>query len=593
MSDVLAALRRHRVLAAALLVPIPIVMLVYLAARDVVRPPARYTTSADILIPARDAKTGNSPTDVPPVLLQGQTALALSRTTTDFALKASRLDLADDNKVSFSADLSEGASIMTLAVSAPKPETAATVLRQYIDAFQKARRQAVVDASVELQAIETHVIEILTVRLNNIEAELSALGAPMPERVTNGEPLRLPPGLSNETILRLYERNAILNEIQQRRVGYSLQATRATAPGSFTTVVQRRSLARIVPPPPSPVIPLLEMLGVGLLLALSIPVLLDRFDSTITEARVAPGALRARLLATIPHMPKRVQDGYAPPGSTWDAAFRSLAATSLSTDQLPRAIMVTGPVGSTQDTVAANFAVGLASLGVTVALVGTVPRQKWFHHNGVELGDGDGDGDGDDAEGYVYLDVDAAAAAGSETAGEPSPTAPAGAPGQHPPGEVDVSAATEPLTTIAPAAPDTPEPPAEAPAEAVAVPTFPELLELAQSGQLTGDLRARLATGDVTNLYVVPPGSEGAEISLDGLPPLLDVLARNDIDVTVLAGPALLEDPNATIMAWSTRHVLWALEIGRVNLRDAQLAADRLELAGVAPFGLALLKRQT
>jgi hypothetical protein len=37
--------------------------------------------------------------------------------------------------------------------------------------------------------------------------------------------------------------------------------------------------------------------------------------------------------------------------------------------------------------------------------------------------------------------------------------------------------------------------------------------------------------------------------------------------------------------------VLWAVELGQVEKSDAQLAAERLELAGVEPFGIALLKR--
>ena len=99
-----------------------------------------------------------------------------------------------------------------------------------------------------------------------------------------------------------------------------------------------------------------------------------------------------------------------------------------------------------------------------------------------------------------------------------------------------------------------------------------------------------LATVDRPNLYVVPPNGL-TELSLDGLPPLLDALARGGIDTVVIAGPAFLEDPNATIIAWSTRNVLWALEMGHVQARDAQLAADRLEIAGVAPFGIAIVNR--
>ena len=337
----------------------------------------------------------------------------------------------------------------------------------------------------------------------------------------------------SDDVLQLYERNALLNEIQRRQVSYSLQATRVEIPAAFTTVVQRRSTARTTPPPPSPLISLLAILAGGVALALVIPVLMDRLDPTITEARSAPGALRSGLLGTIPFMPRRLHHQLAPPGSTWERAFRSLAATSLSTDRLPKAIMVTGPTGSTQDPVAANFAAALAGLGVTVALIGTVPRQDWFVT--------DAEFEDDDAP-----EAAARAAAGSE-------------PGAG-------------RTTVATA-------------------TFPELLAEAEAGQLLGDISARLATRDIPNLYVIPPGATSTDLSLDGLPPLLEALSVSGIDICVLAGPALLEDPNATIMAWSTRHVLWALEIGQVDRNDAALAADRLELAGVTPFGIALVNR--
>ena len=77
----------------------------------------------------------------------------------------------------------------------------------------------------------------------------------------------------------------------------------------------------------------------------------------------------------------------------------------------------------------------------------------------------------------------------------------------------------------------------------------------------------------------------------DGLPSLLDAFSRDGIDTVVIGGPAYLEDPNATIIAWSTRNMLWAVEMGHVDSRDAQLAADRLDIAGVAPFGIAVVKR--
>lgn len=549
LRDIWASLRRHWSIALIVLVLVPVVMGVYLVRRDVVRPPDLFTTSADVLIPARDDEgTGatEGPESVPPVLFQGQTELALSDATQDRALQAAELDPTDDNEVEFKAKLSESRKIMTLSVAAPKAELAAALLDNYIISYQTGRRDSVLDAAAELKEIQIGVIGRLTERQDQIESELDDLGLALSPRVPDGDPVLTDPGASIVSNLLLYERNAVLNEIQRRQVGYSIQATQATAPGTFTTVVQRRSTARITPLPPSPLVPLLQILGVGLVLALAIPVILDKADSTITEAKAAPGALRAKLLATIPHMPRRLHHGLAPPGSSWELAFRSLAATSISTDRLPSAMMVTSPADSTQDSVAANFAVALAGLGVTVALIGTVPRQDWFLHDREHLD--------------LDLDLDEADAP-------------------------DAVRATPTPSTVRP-----PTPGADGPT--VAVSTFPELLEDAQGGRLVGDIRPRLGRRDIDNLYIVPPGDDDAELSLDGLPPLLDALSRSEIDITVIAGPSLLADPNATIIAWATRHVLWAIEVGQVNKSDAHLAADRLELAGVEPFGIALVNRR-
>ncbi len=535
LKEIRASLRRHWTIALVVLVIIPIVMAGYLASRNVVRPPARYTTSADVLIPARTEADG-TPTDVPPVLLQGQMELAQSPELREVTLRRAAVDPKGLKRLFLSSRLNEDRSIMTLTVAAGEPEVASTVLDAYITAYEDGRRESVLQAALDLQDIERRVIGVLARRIKTVEFSLITEGAALPERVPDGTAVVEPSGASTDEILNLYERNALLNEIQRRQVNYSLQATRVEIPAAYTTVVQRRSTARTTPPPPSPLIPLLTILAGGLVLAVVIPVLVDRLDPTITEARSAPAALRSGLLGTIPFMPRRLHHQLAPPGSTWERAFRSLAATSLSTDRLPKAIMVTGPTGSTQDPVAANFAAALAGLGVTVALIGTVPRQDWF------------------VEDTEFEDDDA-----SEVEAR---TAPFGAePG---------AARTTVATTTA---------------------TFPELLAEAEAGQLIGDISARLATRGIPNLYVVPPGATSTDLSLDGLPPLLEALSVSGIDICVLAGPALLEDPNATIMAWSTRHVLWALEIGQVDRNDAALAADRLELAGVTPFGIALVNR--
>lgn len=585
--EVGASLRRRWPVAAVLIALIPLVMVGYLVNRDVIRPPDRYTTSADVLIPARD-DTGVAPEGVPPVLLQGQLDLATSVGVRDAALREADLDADAADGVAFDAKLEKDGTIMRLSVSGPEPEMAALVLRRYVDAYSKGRRDSVYQAAVDLQEIELRVIGVLQRRITEVELRLIAAGLEPPLVVPDGTPLELPPRTPSDAVLLAYQRNSLMNELQRRQISFSLQATRAEIPAAFATVVQTRSAARVTPPPPSPLVPLLEILGVGLLLAVFVPVLLDRLDSTITESRAAPRALHARLLATIPYVPRRLQDAYAPRGSAWDAAFRSLAATSISTDQLPKAIVVTCPLGSTQDNVAANFAAALARLGVTVALVGTVPRQDWYLNEVAEAADLPED---------IYLDIDAPL----ETEAPPAPTvdetppadpaswSPLGGLGPRtPPGGGEVA---EALAPTAPPRTDVVAAPAAPVTGLSEIPTFPELLEAAHANHLGADLRCRLAAGGVDGLYVVPPGRGDEELRLDGLPPLLDALAKSAIDITVLAGPALLEDPNATIITWSTRHVLWAIEIGRVKTRDAQLAADRVELAGVEPFGITVVNR--
>ena len=59
------------------------------------------------------------------------------------------------------------------------------------------------------------------------------------------------------------------------------------------------------------------------------------------------------------------------------------------------------------------------------------------------------------------------------------------------------------------------------------------------------------------NLVVVPPADEPMmHLPIDGLPALLQELSDGGVDVTVIAGPPLLEEADATIVAWATRNVL-------------------------------------
>src|SRR5262249_14883624 len=108
-------------------------------------------------------------------------------------------------------------------------------------------------------------------------------------------------------------------------------------------------------------------------------------------------------------------------------------------------------------------------------------------------------------------------------------------------------------------------------------------------------LQDRLASTDqAPNLVVVPPADRPMfQPPVDALPPLLHALADSGIDVTVIAGPALLEEADATIVAWATRSVLRAIDPGEVTQVQARAAAARLELAGVTPFGVVMVERRS
>jgi Mrp family chromosome partitioning ATPase len=93
---------------------------------------------------------------------------------------------------------------------------------------------------------------------------------------------------------------------------------------------------------------------------------------------------------------------------------------------------------------------------------------------------------------------------------------------------------------------------------------------------------------------VVPPADEPLlHLPIDGLPALLQELSEGGVDVTVIAGPPLLEEADATIVAWATRNVLWAMIPGEVTRAEARAAAARMELAGVTPFGVVMVEPHT
>jgi capsular polysaccharide biosynthesis protein len=520
LTDVLGSIRRHLRISIGILVAAVILLVAFLVTRQQVLPAKRYEASVQVLIPAR-TEEGERPEGVPPVLLQGQVTLAQNQNTKSDALERGGFKEEDRRRISLSGRLNEGGDIMTLAATAPDASLSRSAADAYAEAYVDARRETVAITTASAQRNARQSLITLNDRLADIERQLRDEGVDLPDIVAEGTDeetgavvIPVDGALSLDQELLVYSRNAIINDIRTTRDQYAQLGSDALTPRSYSDIVERPAPRTITPEPPSPLIPVGVALGAGLLLALAVPVLMDRFDHTIKDAKTASGTLGAPLLAAIPAWTRAEERSVPAPGTELDRAYRSLAATSVATDRLPRTLLVSSPTGTPQDAVAAAYAVALAEMGVRVVLIGTNQGHDWYA--GVK------------------------------------------------------------------------------PAEQLVGTHFPELLARAHAGELDASILPQLASPEIANLFVVPPGDDDdAQLSLDGLPPLLSVLSDHDVDIVIIAGPPFLEDPNATILSWATRHVLWCIRTGAVTDAEAREAASRLELAGVAPFGLALIGRES
>jgi Mrp family chromosome partitioning ATPase len=522
LADVITSFRRHWRAAVGTIVLVGVGLGLFLVLRDQTRDPDRWQAAAKVLVPARDDQ-GELPEGVPPMLLQGQGAIALGTGVTDTALKIAGLDKADPDDFAFDFASNERGDIYTLSATAPTEDQSRDLANGYAVAYLGARRQSVAAGSVaESQSAEA-ALNRLQQRFTQVEAELQRIDpelmATLPDTAEPIDPdtgsveenpgVELPATIPIETQLLIYERQDLLRQIETARRRYAQGSTNTLVPQSYATIVERVVPEDVTPEVPSPLIPIGVAIGVAALLAFGVPVLLDRIDQSIRDSHTAGNALSAPVLSTIPPPASPANlETLARPESARGHAFRTLATASVATDQLPPAIVVTAPVGTMQDSVAANFAAALADLGLRVALVPTHPRQAWY---------------------------------------------------------------------------------ADAPEGAL---TLPDFLALAYAGRLNGEVPHQLQPTPVDNLRILPHADTEPDALIDGLPPLLRAFADGGVDVTVIAAPAILEDPSATILAWSTRSVLWVVDTGQVTQQQASEAAAKLELAGASPFGVAVVDRK-
>jgi tyrosine-protein kinase len=529
LADVITSFRRHWRAAVGTVVLVAVGLGLFLFLRDQTRAPDRWQASAQILVPARDDQ-GKLPEGVPPMLLQGQEAIALGSRVMSDAVSAAGIGEDTRDDVTFDFGTNERGDIYILTVTAPTEEEAQSLANSYASAYIVARRTSVSEGSREASQGAEFSLAQLQDRFNDVEAELRQIDPELLARLpdsaqpanddagTSAQPanedagtdegataLRLAASTPIHTQLLAYERQELLRKIETARRTYARGSTDSLVPQSFATIVERVAPENITPEPLTPLIPIGVAVGVAAVLALVVPVLLDRIDHSIRDSHTAGEALSAPVLSTIPAPASSHLATLARPESPRGHAFRTLATASVATDQLPRAIVVTAPVGHMQDSVAANFAAALADLGLRVVLLPTHSRQSWY---------------------------------------------------------------------------------ADAPEGAL---TLPDFLALAHAGRLNGEVPQRLQPTPVDNLRILPHGDTEADALIDGLPPLLRAFAEGGVDVTVIAAPSILEDPSATILAWSTRSVLWVVETGEVTQQEASEAAAKLELAGASPFGVAVV----
>jgi Mrp family chromosome partitioning ATPase len=483
----------------------------YLFTHEESRADTRYRVGVQVLIAGinDDEDAGGIP---PAVALSSQARRALDPETTQRALDAADVPEAEREEVGFGFNSDpESRGVVTLDVTSGSPERATAVAAAYSDSFIQTRRQTTADGAKDSREAAGRSLDLLYQQLDQVDERLRAidpalLSTPVVADDTEAAP-NVPANAPRDAQLLLVQRDELTTRIRATQTEYALADIESIIPQSFASTIEVLPPDDITPPLPSPVTPALAILGVGILAAIAAPILRERFDSTIRTAKSAAAAFDAPVLTSIPPVARRHERALASTGSPRESAYRALAATSIATDQLPRAIVVTSPTGTSQDTVAANFAAALAELGVRVALIGTDPRQRWFL----------------EASGTVH-------------------------PGLN----------------------------------------FPQFLDLALDGRLNGQVRADVGRTQFENLVVVGPGPSDEPVVLDGLRPLLESLAE-EVDVTVIAGPSLLEDPAATIYAWTTRSVLWAFESGEITEAEAKEAASRLTLAGAVSFGVAMI----
>ncbi len=528
-------------------------MFVFTRERD--KPPVRYRAVVTVQIaatsstPKESAGKKATTTTAPVITASGVGKLATSTPVRASALRGAHV-APTIKTIGFRANVLSGDQYIALSVTAPTRVLASTVATSWGKAFATARRQTAHDHILaqqrqlhqkalllhdELLAVDLKLAKLLpgiyggVFRIDRGFGTSAANKPPSSSSSGAGDVPKVPDGASTYVLNLALERPQLIQQITDVGTRTAELTLTNVTPDAFARVLNQTPAQLTVKGRPVRVPAAAGLLG-GLALGLAAAVAVDRRDRRIRDPRAAATAFGAPVLSLVPWTSRSDYVILSDPLSNAAEAYRGLAATSIATDRLPKAIMVSTPHGDAHEDVAANYAAALSRFGLKVALIATGPDQAWY----AERFDGVHNGVGPDSsvEGATH-------GTSSDHAGS----------------------------------------------------TFPELLVAAHAGTLNGHIFDQLASDDrAPNLVVVPPADEApTHLPVDGLPPLLEALADAGIDITVVSGPALLEDADATIVAWATRCVLWVIVEGEITSTEARAAAARLELAGVVPFGVVMV----
>ena len=355
----------------------------------------RYRTTVTIRVaPKPEVTTNKKPnknatTTVAPVnlVIAGPQKFALQKNIRNSALRRSGLRV--NAGVGFGSRLDATETVLSLIVTGPTKAQAQTVGRNWAAVFSRQRKldaarklradQRSVSIRVkkqhnELQRVDARLIKLMPIVYHGI-LRFDAPNGNLPGTTTNGPP-PVPEQGSVKALNLAFLRIQLLSSITtlgEKAAGFRFNQVTPTV---FATVMTQTPAERVTKTRAT-TLPALGGLFGGIVFALGAALLVDRADRTIRDPEEAALTFSAPVLSIIP------ADGeefavIAEPNSLAAEAYRGLAAMSIATDRLPKAIMVSTPTGDAHAQVAANFAAALSRLGLKVALVAMSVDQDWY-----------------------------------------------------------------------------------------------------------------------------------------------------------------------------------------------------------------------